>query len=163
MLENAGIVLASSSGALATTLGFSTQELLFTAQGSDGTIQAVSFTGTAATTPTISYFSTASITATGTTTLSGTGTLNIGGHNLVTGDVGKYVVINDQADPTQNGTYSVTAVSASGGGTWTPDPRHSQQPDDLLHHHRAGYGCVRHHSLRHGLARHRRPHLRRGR
>ncbi len=52
-------------------------------------------------------------------TLAGTGSLVIGGHTVVAGDVGKYVVINDQTNTSQNGTYSITSVSTAGGGSWT--------------------------------------------
>ncbi len=74
--------------------------------------------------PAISYTSAAAITVISKagTALSGAGPLVIGGHTLVAGDIGKYVDITDQTDPTQDGIYSVTAVSAnpdsiSGTGT----------------------------------------------
>ncbi len=69
--------------------------------------------------PTISYTSVAPIAGTTITTLSGTGSLVIGTHTVVTGDAGKYVLLTDQTDSTQNGLYTVTSVSSAGGGTWT--------------------------------------------
>jgi hypothetical protein len=73
------------------------------------------------------YSSNVNLTATGTitddtvdlTTLSGTGTLTIGGHSFTSADVGDYVLLNHQTSASQNGVYVVTAVSTTGGGSWT--------------------------------------------
>ncbi len=52
-------------------------------------------------------------------TLAGTGSLVIGGHTISAGDIGDYVLLSDQTDPTQDGTYLVTAVTTTSGGSWT--------------------------------------------
>lgn len=112
VLENAALQLTSSTGALATTLGFSNQQLLFTIQGADGTIKAVSFAGTAS-----------EVNASGKTgaTFTGTAAFGFTDFNIAQGLLNEQARTNVTFSPGQGATIDDLLADANTGNFTSAD------------------------------------------